>query len=129
MGGSGYYDLIRSDVAWLSHLAEKTYLPLGESTFNVDAILDSLIDDTKDSFTKAGDTIYTLPFDPIIQLLFYRSDLFEDAKVKRQYYELNKEELNVPNTFLESGKFSIMSGRTFHSQEKMQIVINFRFHF
>jgi len=106
MGGSGYYDLIRSDVAWLSHLAEKTYLPLEESAINVDAILDSLIDDTKDSFTKAGDTIYTLPFDPSIQLLFYRSDLFEDAKVRRQYYELNKEELNVPNTFEEYNKIA-----------------------
>lgn len=99
MGGSGYYDLIRSDVAWLSHLAEKTYLPLTKAPLDLSEILSSLIDETADCFTKAEETIYTLPFDPSIQMLFYRSDLFEDAMVKRQYYELYKEELTVPKTF------------------------------
>ncbi len=104
MGSSGYYDLIRSDVAWLSHLAEKTYLPLEQAPFDLPKLLSRLIKETGDSFTSAGGTLYTLPFDPSIQMLFYRSDLFEDAMVKRQYYELYKEELSVPKTFAQYNK-------------------------
>ena len=104
MGGSGYYDLIRSDVAWLSHLAQKTYLPLEQTPLNLPELLSGVIDETGDSFTTVGDTLYTLPFDPSIQMLFYRSDLFENAMIKRQYYELYNEELSVPGTFSQYNK-------------------------
>ncbi len=104
MGGSGYYDLIRSDVAWMSHLAEKTYLPLSQLPLDLSEIFDSLIDEAKNSFSSAEQTRYTLPFDPSIQMLFYRNDLFEDAMIKRQYYELYKEELSVPKTFEQYNK-------------------------
>lgn len=120
MGGSGYYDLIRSDVAWLSHLAKKTYLPLTDLPLDLSAILNSLIDETKDSFTSIDNTLYTLPFDPSIQMLFYRSDLFEDAMVKRQYYELYKEELTVPTTFSQYNKTAAFFTRQFNPNSPVE---------
>lgn len=85
MGSSGYYDLIRMDMAWLSHLAKDTYLPLTELPVDLSAVIDSFIPEIGSSYLEVAQVPYCLPFDPSTQMLFYRKDLFQDAMVKRQY--------------------------------------------
>ena len=50
-------------------------------------------------FTTAHGNRCCVPYDPSIQLLFYRRDLFTDPTYKRMYYEDFREELAVPKTF------------------------------
>lgn len=99
MGSSGYYDLIRMDMAWLSHLAKDTYLPLSELPTDFTSIIERFIPEINSSYLEVEQTPYCLPFDPSTQMLFYRNDLFHDAMVKRQYYEQYREELTVPSSF------------------------------
>ncbi len=96
-GGSGFYDLIRMDTAWMSHLAERVYQPL--DCAGLPQLKGRLIPEIDESYFQAAGTVYTLPFDPSIQMLYYRKDLFEDAMIRRQYYERYRRELEVPKTF------------------------------
>ncbi len=43
--------------------------------------------------------IYGVPYVVDCQLMFYRSDLFNNFKIKRQFFEKYKRELTVPTTF------------------------------
>lgn len=43
--------------------------------------------------------IYSFPFTPNVQLFFYRRDLFDDAKIRRSYYETNHDNLSIPTEY------------------------------
>ena len=96
-GSSGFYDLIRMDTAWTSHLAEQVYQPLDFP--GLPLLKAQLIPEIDESYFQDSGIMYTLPFDPSIQMLYYRKDLFEDAMIRRQYYERYRKELEVPKTF------------------------------
>lgn len=95
---SSYYDLIRMDVAWMSGLGDATYLPLEPYENELQCILDSLVSGTRPYYTHAS-RFCSLPFDPSVLICLYRKDLFEDALLKRTYYEMYHENLEIPNTF------------------------------
>lgn len=92
------YDLIRMDVARFDSLGEKTYLPLKEVGITKDILPQKLIQSAYDNYSQINGTIYALPFDPSIQLFLYRTDLFNDAKIRRAYYERYHEQLTVPTS-------------------------------
>ncbi len=96
-GSSGFYDLIRMDTAWTSHLAEQVYQPLDFP--GLPLLKAQLIPEIDESYFQDSGIMYTLPFDPSIQMLYYRKDLFEDAMIRRQYYKRYRKELEVPKTF------------------------------
>lgn len=98
-GSSGFYDLIRMDTAWLSHLAHSVYLPLDFCSQEFSYLKARLTPEIDSSYFQADGTLFSLPFDPSVQMLYYRKDLFADAMVRRQYYEQYREELEVPRTF------------------------------
>ena len=93
------YDLIRMDVAWLDELGEEVYRPLAQIPFDWDGLLAKAIPELGQHFTTAHGNRCCVPYDPSIQLLFYRRDLFTDPTYKRMYYEDFREELAVPKTF------------------------------
>jgi ABC-type glycerol-3-phosphate transport system substrate-binding protein len=77
-------------------------------------------EDRQDFFPKAievasyNDKLYGIPQTIHPHLLWYRKDLYEDAKVKRQYEQATGDELRVPQTqdeWLEQVKF--FNGKTF----------------
>lgn len=92
------YDLIRMDVARFDSLGEKTYLPLHKIGITKADLPQKLIDSAYDNYSTLNGEMYALPFDPSVQLLLYRTDLFEDAILRRAYYERYHEQLTVPTT-------------------------------
>lgn len=93
-----HYDLIRMDVARLDTLGQQTYLPLTQVGITPESLPQKLISPSYDNYSMVGGTRYTLPFDPSVQFFLYRRDLFEDATLKRAYYERFHETLSVPRS-------------------------------
>ena len=102
------YDLIRMDVARMDTLGENTYMPLTESGIHPDILPKALICGTYENYSMIGNTMYALPFDPSVQFLLYRSDLFDDALLRRAYFEKYHEMLSIPVTveqYLQTAEF------------------------
>ncbi|MCS7463361.1 extracellular solute-binding protein [Paenibacillus doosanensis] len=93
-----HYDIIRVDLAGLSWVARQALKPLPPELTELLAYYPRQL---ADRYSYVDDTPYAVPFDPSVQLLFYRKDLFEDTKIRRMFYERYKLELNPPNTFHE----------------------------
>ncbi|MCZ8515817.1 extracellular solute-binding protein [Paenibacillus filicis] len=93
------YDIIRMDMAWLSWFGQDVYRPLSHLDNELDKLIQTLPQHMKHNYSEIEETAYALPFDPSIQMLFYRKDLFEDPKIKRIYYEKYKKQLAIPEDF------------------------------
>ncbi len=105
------FDLIRMDMAWQSILEKGFCLPLHSLGNQLDEVINSLLPSIRTTYLQQQDNIYTLPFDPSVQLMFYRKDLFEDAKIRRQYYEANHQQLEIPTTFQDYNKVAAFFSR------------------
>lgn len=92
------YDLVRMDVAHFDALGKRTYLPLKQLDITKQNLPKKLIDSAYEYYSCLNDTMYALPFDPSVQILLYRKDLFDDAIIRRAYYERYREQLSVPTT-------------------------------
>lgn len=92
------YDLIRMDTAWLEGLGQKIYMPLSQTDLPDSESVKTIAETAHSCYTHSGNTPCALPFDPSVQILLYRRDLFEDAVLQRAYYEAFKETLEVPQT-------------------------------
>ncbi len=97
--GSGRYDLIRMDVAWMDELAKKLFRPLHQIPFDWDRLLAQTLPEFGDSYTSVNGERICVPYDPSTQLMFYRRDLFCDPTYKRMYFEAYRRELEVPKSF------------------------------
>jgi len=95
------YDLIRLDMVWLGDIGSSIYQPidLGEEPYI--SICDAFSKTLPREYFYADRTCYSLPFDISVQLLLYRKDLFDDALIRRKYYETQKKHLKVPATYTE----------------------------
>lgn len=100
-GAAEKYDLIRMDAVWRDSLEKRLCLPLGGRRDGLAPVLDTFSPSILDAFNPSGRGMRTLPLDPTTQLLFYRSDLFRDAKIQRLYYETAGEKLSPPENFAE----------------------------
>ncbi len=101
---NNFYDIIRMDVAWMSKLASSVYMPLEDTNKDFSPIFSNLIENTQVKYSFIGDKQYSIPFDPSILVLLYRKDFFEDATLKRRYYEMFSSELTIPKTFEQFNK-------------------------
>lgn len=118
--GGRQYDLIRMDVAWMDELAEKLFQPLREIPFDWDHLLAQTLPEFGDSYTTTGGTRFCVPYDPSIQLLFYRRDLFNNPTYKRMYFESFRKELDVPRTFAEYNQVAGFFTRSMHPASPVQ---------
>src|SRR5690625_72726 len=98
-----HYDIIRIDMAGLPWFAEKTLKPLYPE---IQTLLSGYPSQLNERFAYVNDTPYAVPFDPSIQMLFYRKDIFEDTKIRRMFYEKYKLDLEIPTTFEELNRIS-----------------------
>ena len=64
-------------------------------------MLDQFSPSISAEYSHIGEKVYSLPFDPSVQMLYYREDLFEDAKVRREFYEQHKRQLRAPQSIEE----------------------------
>lgn len=93
------YDLIRMDVAWMEEFAKHLFMPLSSIPFDWSTLFSAIIPQLRNDYSLVDGERYCLPYDPSTQLLFYRRDLFADPTYKRMFYEANRRELTVPQTF------------------------------
>lgn len=91
-----HYDIFRIDMAGLPWFAEKTLKPLQPTLLK---LLSNYPEQLSKRYSYVNETPYAIPFDPSIQMLFYRKDIFEDTKIRRMFYEKYKLELDTPTTF------------------------------
>lgn len=108
-----HYDLIRIDMAGLSWFAELCLQPLSRLTLDTDTLLSHYPPQLIERYSSVNNIAYAIPFDPSIQMLFYRKDLFNDASLKRLYYERYHHALTLPTSFAEFTQIA-----TFFSQLK-----------
>ncbi len=99
MNQTGIYDVLRMDITSVPWLSKHHLLEFDCNVYK--SITDCMLPNILQYYTTSHIKPYVVPFDPSIQLLFYRKDLFEDPKVKRMYYEMYHSELLVPSTFQE----------------------------
>lgn len=103
-----HYDLIRMDMARMDSLGQKTFMPLTEASIPQDLLPESLRLSAYGSCSTIDGVRYSLPFDPSVQILLYRSDLFEDALLRRAYFEKYHKTFSIPATmeqYLQTAEF------------------------
>ncbi|MDR3193471.1 MAG: extracellular solute-binding protein [Treponema sp.] len=99
-------DLIRIDMAWGARFEKELYYPLGSLSKRLNFLAGTFLPSIKAGFSRADGELYSLPFDPSIQMLFYRQDLFENATIRRLFYEQTREHLEVPKTYKEFNRIA-----------------------
>lgn len=112
MGDTGFYDVIRLDIVWLAWLKRKCLMALTDLPGDNGGLFSPMLPDIVKDFSMVNGVPYAVPFDLSIQMLFYRKDLFEDPKIKRMYYEMNRCELAVPSTFEEYNRIAAFFTRS-----------------
>ncbi|MFF2154334.1 extracellular solute-binding protein [Paenibacillus chitinolyticus] len=103
-----HYDIIRVDMAGLSWFADRTLKPLSPE---MQELLTNYPPQLIDRYAYVNEIPYAVPFDPSIQMLFYRKDIFEDTKVRRMFYEQYKAELRTPSDFEAFNRISAFFSR------------------
>lgn len=114
------FDIFRIDVTWLSWFAEKILLPLDGIDENIEEGFKTYIPALVDKYSKVNGRIYALPVTPSAQLLYYRKDLFEDAAIKREYWETYKSNLTVPKNFAEFNQIAGFFTKSVNSASRVQ---------
>ena len=99
LGGTDAYDLIRLDMSWIDWYAARFFAPLDELGWDVPGIMRELIPGMDGEYTRVNGVRYTLPLEPSALMLFYRRDLFENADIRRSFYEATRRELRVPESY------------------------------
>jgi multiple sugar transport system substrate-binding protein len=98
-GKEAHYDLIRIDMAWGARFEKELFMPLVPLKDAITPLTNSFLPSILRAYCPGGRELYTIPFDPTIQMLFYRKDIFENSTIKRLYYEKTRRRLEVPKTF------------------------------
>lgn len=109
------YDIIRTDINWMSWFAQDIFSPINRKNKNIKVITDNLIDGLLQDFLLFDNKLYGLPYSPSAMVLYYRKDLFERIDLKRLFKEKYKTELAVPKTFEEFNRISQFFSRDFNS--------------
>lgn len=105
-GRGSEYDVIRIDLLYLSWFAQETLTPLCKIDPEIDRKLEKYLDGVSKRYSSVNDTVYAVPFDPSVQLLFYRKDLFESSIYKRLFKEKYKKNLELPGSFEEFNRIA-----------------------
>ncbi|TNH13316.1 extracellular solute-binding protein [Testudinibacter sp. TR-2022] len=93
------YDIIRIDMESFPWFAKSNFTPFNFITKK--QLEKNYSQDIIKRFCLLGEDVYAVPFDPSIQILFYRKDFFENQTIRRLYFEQNKKDLSIPKNFEE----------------------------
>lgn len=120
----GFFDIFRIDVTWLSWFADKILMPLEEIDDAIWAETNEYINALMEKYSKVNGKLYALPVTPSSQLLFYRKDLFEDAAIRREYWEKYKQDLKVPKNFEDFNRIAEFFTRSLNGSSKVKYGTN-----
>lgn len=115
------YDLIRTDMAIFPWVAEEVFQPLDGLHPEVDQIFAELPQTILINYVQANQRNYMVPFDPSVQMMFYRKDLFENQMIKRMFYEKKKVHLKPPATYEQLVEVATF----FHENPKEYVGVDF----
>lgn len=107
-------DIVRIDMASLPWFAKPLLRPLTELKLNLNELLSHYSKQIIERFSYINDIAYAVPFDPSIQMLFYRHDLFNDPLIKRQYFEKYRQNLILPSNFAQFNQISEFFNQRFN---------------
>lgn len=96
---SGQFDVIRINIPTLYLISREMLIPIPQDTFH--RITGTMFDRIVREYSYIDGVPVAIPFDVGLQLLVYRTDLFEDPMVKRMYFETYGTQLRVPTDFEE----------------------------
>ena len=105
---SSEYDIIMADMHWLQQMKqEKVFCKLND-LMPLDKILPRYVRDVRSYILAEGESedLYALPILTGYQMLAYRSDLFDDALLKKKFYLKYGVQLEPPQTWNE---FNLMA--------------------
>ncbi len=95
-------DVFQIDTPWLEELVrEGQLLRLDDLLAKTPQAVADFIPGILETYARYGDCYFALPYLFDTQLLFYRKDLLEDIGARRQFYELHRAELRVPESWQE----------------------------
>ena len=114
------YDIVRMGKDWFPNFGKLVFEPLSSIDREITSVLDGYLPNALRNYANLDGEIYALPGTPSIQLLFYRKDLFEDTRVKRLYYEMYKQTLEVPKTFEEYNQIARFFTRRFNNESPVE---------
>ena len=102
IAGSAAYDIVEYSYAWAGTLMGKGHLVpladlLGEEYMNEQ--LGDFMPKLLDTYGKWEDTLYGVPSDGDIQIVYYRKDLINDPQNKKAFEEKYGYELQPPKTW------------------------------
>jgi multiple sugar transport system substrate-binding protein len=109
--GAGAYDALNVIPSWMPDLANAGALePLDAyvDKYGFREELQTIAPTYRDNQMKVGDTIYSLPDDGDVFVMYYRKDIFGDPKLQAEFKEKAGRDLTVPKTwaeFSEVGQF------------------------
>ena len=97
------YDVIMADMHWLPQLRKEQVFARLNGLLPVGEILPRYVRDVRNFILAEaeGEDIFALPILVGYQMLAYRSDLFEDALLKKQFYLKYGVDLRPPETWSE----------------------------
>ncbi|MDR7343395.1 DNA-binding LacI/PurR family transcriptional regulator/ABC-type glycerol-3-phosphate transport system substrate-binding protein [Pantoea alhagi] len=111
------YDLFRVDMATFPRLAKDLFEPLNNLDETLSTCLNNIPANIVNRYSRVDDVFYAIPFDPSVQMLFYRRDLFEDQKIKRLYFERFKRDMQLPESYEEFDRLAAFFSRLRQSGE------------
>lgn len=83
----GEYDIIMADLQWSSQLREEKVFRKLNDLVDLSEISARYIHDFRNFLLESSDDVYALPVLIGSQLLIYKSDVFDDAYMKKKYYQ------------------------------------------
>lgn len=111
------YDVFQIDNPWMPEFAESKCLhELNNFIDDNSRKIKDFIPGMFDSYSIYNGKTYSLPYMYSTQLLYYRKDLFEDARLQRMFYEQHRTELKPPKTWVEFNAIAKFFTRKYNSE-------------
>jgi multiple sugar transport system substrate-binding protein len=114
-------DILMLDNFWFPYLAKNGYLVELSTLFDDEEdIRRGFIPEVFETYSMYKGKYFALPFNFIVQLLFYRKDLFLDDRLKRQFLKMYGVELSVPKTWDEYNAIAEFFTKRYNSSSPIE---------
>ncbi|MDR1902999.1 MAG: extracellular solute-binding protein [Treponema sp.] len=114
------YDVYMFDIPWLSYLVQNNFLEDLTGLVTGDRLFfNSVTPETMEN-SRYRDRYYSVPFAGGAQIMFYRSDLFDDPIISRDYYNEYKTKLRPPKTWSEYNMAARFFTRSFNKASPVE---------
>ena len=114
------FDLVRIDMAWMMGTSEHIFREIDRSNEIIKQICSCIFPGISEEYYSVNGTMYALPLDACVQMLFCRKDMFEDELIKRRYYESSRKKLEIPRDFAEYNKIARFFTRRYNKKSSTE---------